>query len=252
MEPQLGWTWLSQRERRAAEEALSDLGPDDTRDELGFGVIHFAYADRFFPGTSVQQTALRYVWFICWNYLELQKRWPGTVFPANELARIEDRTGYKLIRYYGAQDGHGIIGGRVLRVGRSPVVKPSMVYWSAMRSWGLIEPLANGAEPPSRGEIHMRWGDLTNRTPRPEVDPEPARPIFVDPPPTPHRWRIESVPLRFNLEDGHDEAGRIRRAWARQRDGLGRPTLLSRLADRRTACRTPSNRATAAYGLSID
>ncbi|MEQ1934837.1 MAG: DUF6361 family protein, partial [Fimbriimonadaceae bacterium] len=129
MEPQLGWVWLSQRERRAAEQALSDLGPDGTRDELGFGVIHFAYADRFFPGTSVQQTELRYVWFVCWSYLELQQRSPGGVFPKDELARIEDRTGHKLIRHYGAEDGHGIIGGRVFRAGRSPVTKPSTVYW---------------------------------------------------------------------------------------------------------------------------
>jgi Family of unknown function (DUF6361) len=72
VEPQLGWAWLSERERLLAEQALSDLGPDGTRDELGFAVIHFAYADRFFPGTSVQYPALRYVWFVCWSYLELQ------------------------------------------------------------------------------------------------------------------------------------------------------------------------------------
>ncbi|TGS92714.1 hypothetical protein EN814_24040 [Mesorhizobium sp. M2D.F.Ca.ET.171.01.1.1] len=238
MEPQLGWVWLSQQERRAAEQALDNLGPDGTRDELGFGVIHFAYADRFFPGTSVQHTALRYVWFVCWSYLELQQRYSGGAFPRNELARIEDRTGHKLIKYYGPVDGQGIIGGRVLRVGRSPVTKPSAVYWNAMRSWGLVAPINNATDPPGRSEIHWRWGELTSRSPRPEVDPDSARPIFVEPPPQPDRWRVEDRPLSFALDNKYDEAGRIRRAWARQRDALGRPTLLSRLAERRTAAPT--------------
>ncbi|MDQ2803746.1 MAG: DUF6361 family protein [Pseudomonadota bacterium] len=234
MEPQLGWAWLSQRERRAAEQALSDLGPDGTRDELGFSVIHFEYADRFFPGTSVQQTALRYVWFICWSYIELQQRSPGGVFPKEELARIEDRTGHKLISHYGPEDGHGIIGGRVLRRDPpvSPVLKPSAVYWNAMRSWGLVAPLIDAAEPPGRGEIHGRWDELTSRRARPEVDPKPARPIFVDPPSPTQRWRAEGEPLSFELDDAQDEAELIRRAWASQRV-LGRPTLLSRLAQRR-------------------
>src|SRR5258708_7655298 len=110
MLPALGWAWLSQTERRAAEQALIDAGPDGTRDELGFSVIHFAYSDRFFPGTSVQQTSLRYVWFVCWSYLELQQRWPGGVFPEQELANIEDRTGRRLLTHYNFEEGKGIIG----------------------------------------------------------------------------------------------------------------------------------------------
>ncbi len=232
MEPQLGWAWLSQKERRTAEQALADLGPDGTRDELGFGVVHFAYADRFFPGTSVQHTKLRYVWFVCWSYLELQQRAAGEPFPRGELERIEDRTGHRLLRHYGHEDGHGIIGGRVLRVGRSPVVKPSAVYWNAMRSWGVVEPIAAGREVPGRAEVHGRWQELTSRHTRAEVDAERAKPLFVDPPPMPARWRMQGEPLTFELDAAHNEAGRIRRAWGKQRDALGRQTLLSRLAER--------------------
>jgi len=232
VEPQLGWAWLSQKERRTAEQALAELGPDGTRDELGFGVIHFAYADRFFPGTSVQHTKLRYVWFVCWSYLELQQRAPGETFPKAELDRIEDRTGHRLLRHYGNEDGHGIIGGRVLRVGRSPVVKPSAVYWNAMRSWGVVRPIAAGREAPGRAEVHGRWGELTDRHNRPEVDAERANPLFVDAPPIPARWRAQSDPLTFELDTAHDEAGRILRAWGSQRDALGRQTLLFRLAAR--------------------
>ncbi len=232
MEPQLGWAWLSQRERWSAEQALSDLGPDGTRDELGFGVVHFAYADRFFPGTSVQHTKLRYIWFVCWSYLELQHCAAGESFPRDDLARIEDRTGHRLLRHYGNEDGHGIIGGRVLRVGRPPVVKPSAVYWNAMRSWGVVEPIAAGREPPGRAELHGRWEELTGRHIRPEIDAERAKPLFVDAPPVPARWRTQTEPLTFEFDATHDEAGRIRRAWGRQRDSMGRHTLLSRLAER--------------------
>jgi hypothetical protein len=232
LEPQLGWVWLSQKERRTAELALAEFGPDGTRDELGFGVIHFGYADRFFPGTSVQHTKLRYIWFVCWSYLELQQRFGGEAFQKTELDRIEDRTGQKLLRHYGNDDGNGIIGGRVLRVGRSPVVKPSAVYWNAMRTWGLVRPLSVGRDAPGRGELHSRWPDLTGKHGRPEVDPDQAKSIFFDPPPVPSRWRSQSEPLTFDLDNKHDEAGRILRAWAVPRDALGRRSLLYRLAER--------------------
>lgn len=232
MEPQLGWVWLSQKERRTAELALAELGPDGTRDELGFGVIHFAYSDRFFPGTSVQHTKLRYIWFVCWSYLELQQRSAGEALPTAELDRIEDRTGHKLLRHYGNDDGNGIIGGRVLRVGRSPVVKPSAVYWNAMRTWGIVRPLSIGREAPGRGELQSRWPELTGKQGRPEVDPDQAKSIFADPPPMPPRWRVQSEPLTFDLDSAHDEAGRILRAWEVPRDMLGRRSLLYRLAER--------------------
>lgn len=232
MEPQLGWAWLSQKERRTAEQALADLGPDGTRDELGFGAVHFAYADWFFPGTSVQHTQLRYIWFVCWSYEELQQRAAGQPFPRGELDRIEDRTGHRLLRHYGSEDGHGIIGGRVLRVGREPVVKPSAVYWNAMRSWGVVEPITTGREAPGRAELHATWQEMTGRHPRPEVDAERSRPLFVDAPPVPARWRSQSEPLSFELDAANDEAGRIRRAWGKQRDAMGRQTLISRLAER--------------------
>lgn len=62
--PKIGWVVLSDADRAAAERNLAANASEGTRDELGFGAIHFAYADRFFPGTSVLQTRLRYVWFI--------------------------------------------------------------------------------------------------------------------------------------------------------------------------------------------
>jgi hypothetical protein len=67
MKPVLGWTMLSWEEMRQVERALSS-GEQDTRDEIGFLLIHQGFADRFFPGTSVLHTRIRYALFIPWLY----------------------------------------------------------------------------------------------------------------------------------------------------------------------------------------
>ncbi len=54
MNSTLGWTMLSREEMRQAEKPTS--GDQDTRDEIGFLLIHQGFADRFFPGTSVLHT----------------------------------------------------------------------------------------------------------------------------------------------------------------------------------------------------
>ena len=59
MEPTLGWTLLSRDALRRAETQLRDE-VQGVRDEIGFLAVHQAYADRFFPGTSVLHTRLRY------------------------------------------------------------------------------------------------------------------------------------------------------------------------------------------------
>lgn len=44
------------------------------RDQIGFLAFHQAYADRFFPGTSVLHTRLRYALFVPWLYQGLIER----------------------------------------------------------------------------------------------------------------------------------------------------------------------------------
>ena len=51
MKPTLGWTMLSREEMRQAER-LAD-GDQDTRDEIGFLLIHQEIADRFLKGTRI-------------------------------------------------------------------------------------------------------------------------------------------------------------------------------------------------------
>ena len=72
MQPSLGWTLLSREALRKAEKNLDDV-QQGVRDEIGFLALHQGYADRFFPGTSVLQTRLRYVFFVPWTYQRLAK-----------------------------------------------------------------------------------------------------------------------------------------------------------------------------------
>jgi hypothetical protein len=58
MKPTLGWTMLSRDEMRQVERSLAN-SEQDTRDEIGFLLIHQGLADRFFPGTSVLHNRLR-------------------------------------------------------------------------------------------------------------------------------------------------------------------------------------------------
>lgn len=69
MKPTLGWTMLSREEMRQVERSLANC-EQDTRDEIGFLLIHQGFADRFFPGTSVLHTRIRYALFVPWVYLQ--------------------------------------------------------------------------------------------------------------------------------------------------------------------------------------
>ena len=54
----IGWI---QRSRQAVGQAEQALHGDErgVRDEIGFQVLHQAFADHFFPGTSVLHTRLK-------------------------------------------------------------------------------------------------------------------------------------------------------------------------------------------------
>ena len=57
MKPGLGWVLLSRDALKRAETQLKE-NAQGVLDEIGFLALHRAYADRFFPGTSVLHTRL--------------------------------------------------------------------------------------------------------------------------------------------------------------------------------------------------
>jgi hypothetical protein len=132
---------LSREDVRQAELALEneDL---ETRDEVGFLLLQQGFADRFFPGTSVQHRRLRYVFFVCWIYHQavFGRRRGRSAQDMVRILFIELAYRLKIL----GKETHGVIGGRVL--GRLTSQPPDLAYWTALRTWRLLRKGVSRAE----------------------------------------------------------------------------------------------------------
>lgn len=139
----IGWIMLSRQAVASAEAALKsdELG---VRDEVGFLNLHQAFSDRFFPGTSVLHTRLRYALFVPWLMSHAQ----GDVA---QLRKHELSLTWQLNQ--GADKRNGVIGGTILP--RAPSQPASMIYWTALARWKILQPRPDGVNS-SRGEILKR------------------------------------------------------------------------------------------------
>ncbi len=133
MKPALGWTMLSWDEIRQVERALSD-GERETRDEIGFLLIHQGFADRFFPGTSVLHTRIRYALFVPWLYRRAAYNRARGVDLDAMIRRLLIELAIRLKRLGG--EPYGVIGGD--KLGQLTSQPPDQVYWTALRTWGLL------------------------------------------------------------------------------------------------------------------
>jgi len=133
MQASFGWTLLSRDALRRAEQQLRDAA-DGVRDEIGFLALHQAYADRFFPGTSVLHTRLRYVLFIPWLYQKvIQQR------SRQQVSAVVENQEIFLARRLKKAEEFGVIGRRSLP---NPTTQPpTMVYWSALSAWAFFAPM---------------------------------------------------------------------------------------------------------------
>jgi hypothetical protein len=226
----IGWFMLSEADRAASARLLAQSAAEDTRDDLGFGVIHFAYSDRFFPGTSVQHNRLRYVFFLTWTYQELLALSAGKPFPKEALAEIERRTAVSLMASFEDLQNSGIVGWNRYLVKRAPVVPASEIYWNALKTWGLLNPVGALTRPPTRSELHGRWPSLVDFGDGDDGKASLA-PLFDDEiPPPPAVWTKRSSSLDFRMTG--KEASYVKRKWRAIRSpGETKPPLLSRLAD---------------------
>jgi len=228
--PQLGWYTLSEQDRAAAHRLLARISTDGTRDELGLGHIHFAFADRFFPGTSVQHAQLRYVFFVAWSYQELLERSSGGPFPFEALTEIEKRYSKRLMSTVGPLPRSGISGWTRYKAGELPAIRASSIYWAALRSWSMITPIAQSGEPPSEGQLQGQWTHLAPQASGDERLTARAE-LFPGIPSAPPNWRHKSGRLDFDLSK--EEALYLRELWsAVGKDGGSKPTLMSKLAER--------------------
>lgn len=150
----LHWVQIDATAAAKAERALDGDQDGEVRDEIGFMAIHHAFANRFFPGTSVLHTRLRYLFFVPWLMQRVAGE-RGAVSLADRLKRAEAGAKDQLKELGSAR---GIIGRRSPpRQIRSQL--PSIVYWNALQQWGFVRPYSDGTYP-SRLEALRSLADI--------------------------------------------------------------------------------------------
>lgn len=143
MPSQFGWVDFAETDRQRMFNVVQLFREQDTRDELGIGTIRDAFADYFFPGTSTIQTRVRYMLFVPWIYLDLERRQT----PSDQIARRARQAEVKLI--YALLDSEGQNKGVIGQDAKERLQRlPSSVYWSGLGSWGIR------LFPGSRAEYH--------------------------------------------------------------------------------------------------
>jgi hypothetical protein len=225
MKPTLGWTMLSREEMRQVERSLAN-GEQDTRDEIGFLLIHQGFADRFFPGTSVLHTRIRYVLFVPWLYLEAAStRRRGSDLDATirrQLIQLAIR-----LKQVGGEP-YDVIGG--LKLGQLTSQPPDHVYWPALRTWGILLPTVDSRSAALRRlQAGARASTLDDDGGR--LDDEDTE-AFIGLPAPPDAWGDPQSPLHFKMPLKEREFLR-RKLSLLTRPGEAEPSLLACLVESR-------------------
>lgn len=144
------FTWLdfSDRDRKRALDAVDLFREEDTRDELGLGVVRDAFADRLFPGTSTIQTRVRYFLFVPWLFRMLK---PADREPdrfGERIRQLQDQLRKSLVK---GGEALGVIG---FRAGGNVQRLPSSVYWQGLRRLGVLK--LHGSEADYARELRPR------------------------------------------------------------------------------------------------
>lgn len=203
MTTSLGWIEFSQAALRRMQSEL-DQSEKGVLDEVGVLGIHAAYADRFFPGTSVLHTRARYLFFVPWQYLTLARTHGGAT-PGEARAEL-NRLHLWLAQRLNERENRGVIGGTLTDDGRVPKQTPNLMYWPALEEFGLYRG-------PGPSEILRRWGDLPLLEARVSARGEEAivpelEPAQFDVPAPPQRWGRKKAlreEVDFNLTRGEAE-----------------------------------------------
>ena len=223
MRPTIGWVLLS---KDAVSRAETQLREDITgvRDEIGFLLLHGGYANRFFPGTSVLHTRLRYVLFIPWMYQDLARD-GGHGGIAQRVTVTETSLAGRL------RDLDGTIGKRSYPEPTSQ--PPTFVYWTALGTWGFLRRRPDGTWP-TKSQLHRmieRHGVVSRLTDDDGHYLDDVPDSFIHTPPAPKEWHDRNSTLSFRMTQ--EEIAFVRRQLVgvpKPGDG-GMPSLLSCLAE---------------------
>lgn len=129
------FTWLAvdRRQHRQMMELVDQFRDASTVDDLGFGPIRDAWADRLFPGTSTLHTRIRYALFIPWLLRRAERK--HTVDGILADFREGEFQLMGALRAGLGEDLTGVIG---RDAGRALKRLPSVVYWGMLVEWGIV------------------------------------------------------------------------------------------------------------------
>lgn len=129
----VAWLDFSSEQRDLVLDALAEPKDKGTLDELGFGTVRDAIADRLFPAISTIQTRAKYLLFVPW---ELRSVADGVTSPSRLTKEAENRERAligALIRGVDPKE-RGLIG----RESQESLQRlPSSVYWGSLRQLRL-------------------------------------------------------------------------------------------------------------------
>lgn len=230
MKPSLGWAGLSRAALKRAEAQLM-ADSQGVRDEVGVLGLHTAYANRFFPGTSVQQSRLRYALLVPWQIKALLRDRDG-IKPGQARQALEQAE-FQLARRLPDVDGEGTIGRQTAKAGRPVSIPPSQSYWVALGAWRVLWAGPDGSTP-SRSELFARWerwpegyGGRLDTDDEKRVLEAPRLLFHASLPEAPRAFH-QSKPLNFELPPAEREFLRTRLLDTR-RPGDDQPSFLAAL-----------------------
>ncbi len=131
MSSTIAWLDQSDEHQREMREAIGMFRDEGAVDELGMGRIRDAFSERLFPGTSVLWRRARYLFFVPWTYLLLEKGKGGRGSAEEQARRLQRQLARSLRHSEG--DGAGVIGASGLDV-KQP---PDTILWAALGTWGV-------------------------------------------------------------------------------------------------------------------
>ncbi|MDB4500463.1 DUF6361 family protein [bacterium] len=138
----IGWVDFSSEHRERVKSVIDLLSSPGVIDELGIGVIRDAFSDAMFPGISTIQTRAKYFLTVPRLFKEYEKLPPKKRrrIKLTEFLREEENRCMKMMVSNHATDPQGGIIGESFANKQGEVQrKPSSVYWTGIRQFGLVQ-----------------------------------------------------------------------------------------------------------------
>lgn len=137
----IGWVDFSSEHREKVKSVIDLLSAPGVIDELGIGVIRDSFSDSLFPGISTIQTRAKYFLTVPRIFKEYEKL-PPRKRRRTKLSKFlndeENRCMESMVANHADDRQGGIIGESFADKQGEVQRKPSSVYWTGIRQFGLI------------------------------------------------------------------------------------------------------------------